>query len=86
MYLPEKYVMFEPDEVKNVQYSTEMHILKVMAERVVTKSGLQCLQLQQIASDKEPSHNQWYYREDGSEQCNHFDLPENFHQKLCEVF
>ena len=45
MYLPEKYVMFEPDEVKNVQYSTEMHILKVMAERVVTKSGLQCLQL-----------------------------------------
>ena len=29
VYLPEKDVMVEPDEVKNAPYSTKMHILKV---------------------------------------------------------
>ena len=58
--------MIELDEVKNALYSTKMHILKVnMGKRVITKSGFQCLQLRQIASYKEPFHDQWYPREDG---------------------
>ena len=65
-YLPEKDVMIELYEV-NVQYSTEIHILKVhMAKRVITKSEFRYLQLHQIARYKEHFHNQWYRREDGS--------------------
>ena len=80
VYIPEKDVMIELDEVKNAQYGTEVHILKVhMAKRVITKSRFQCLQLYQIASYKEPFDDQWYHREDRSEPCGHFDLPLNFH-------
>lgn len=51
--VPEKGVMTEPDEVKNNQYYTEMHFLKVdMAKRVISKSGFQCLQLYQTAIDR----------------------------------
>ena len=58
VYLPEKDIMTELDEVKNAPYSTEMHILKVhMVKRVIKKSRFQCLQLYQIASYKEPLHN-----------------------------
>ena len=46
VYLPEKDVMSELDEVKNALHSTKMHILKVsMVKWVITKSGFQCLQL-----------------------------------------
>ena len=66
VYLPEKDVMTELDEVKNALHSTKMHILKVrMVKLVITRRGFQCLQLHQIASYKEPFHNQWYRREDG---------------------
>ena len=45
VYLPEKDVITELDEVKNAPYITEIHILKVnRAKRVITKSGFQCLQ------------------------------------------
>ena len=78
--VPEKGVMTEPDEVKNNQYYTEMHFLKVdMAKRVISKSGFQCLQLYQTAIDRLPFHDKQYHREDGSEPRGHFDLPENFH-------
>ena len=37
--------MTELDEVKNILYATEIHILKVhMTKQVITKSGLQCLE------------------------------------------
>ena len=51
--VPEKGVMTEPDEVKNNQYYTEMHFLKVdMAKRVISKSGFQCLQLYETVIDR----------------------------------
>ena len=79
MYLSEKDVMIELDEVKNAPYITEMHILKVhMAKRVITKIGFQCLQLHQIVSCNEPFHDQWNRGENGSEPCGPFNLPKIF--------
>ena len=79
MYLSEKDVMIELDEVKNAPYITEMHILKVhMAKWVITKIGFQCLQLHQIVSCNEPFHNQWNRGENGSEPCGPFNLPKIF--------
>ena len=49
-----------------------MRILKVhMIEQVITKNGFQCLLLYQMTSSKEPFHDQWYHREDGTEPCGH---------------
>ena len=40
MYLPEKDVTIELDEVKNAWYNTEMHVLKLhMVKQVIKKSG-----------------------------------------------
>ena len=47
VYLPEKDIMIELDEVKSAPCSTEIHILKVhMVKRVIMERGFQCLQYQ----------------------------------------
>ena len=80
VYLPEKVVMIELDEVKNAPHSTDMYFLKVrMAKRVFAKRAFQCLQLYQIISYKEPFHDQCYHRENGPEPCGHFNLPKTLH-------
>ena len=83
--LAEKDVMIELDEVKNAPDSTKLHVLKIhMAKQVIKKSWFQCLQLYEIVSYKEPFRDQWYHRENGSEPCGHFILPNNFHpNKSC---
>ena len=77
-----KDVVIEFDEVKNARYITDMYVLQVhMATRVIKKSLFQCLKLYEIVSHKEPFHDQWYRRENGSEPCGHFNLAKNLHPK-----
>ena len=57
--------MTDLHEVKRALYIIKIRFLKVLvAKQLITKSGFQCLWLYQIASYKEPFHDQWHRRED----------------------